>query len=127
MLCEDTIYSPEYQAHQLHTSVGDIPLMLVSDVSGADWGLLWLAPDAEKPMGYTYDCHYVFFVGCGVAYVTLGSSYATVRQRVYVTPGFVFDVPCGNFYAIANAQAKGHVTMMFVKAPAPATTALAAC
>jgi mannose-6-phosphate isomerase-like protein (cupin superfamily) len=117
LLFKDTVYSPEYQAHQLSSSVGDFRCMLISDVSGAEWGLFSLMTDAEKPMRYTHNCHYVFFIVCGVAYVTLGSSYAAVRQRVYVTPGFVFEVPRGNFYAIANAHAKGPVTIMFVKAP----------
>ncbi len=91
--------------------------MLVSDVSGVEWGLFSLRAGAAKPMRYTHACHYVFFVVCGAAFVTMGSSYAARRQRAYVTPGFAFEVPRGNFYAVANAQADAPVTIMFVKAP----------
>ncbi len=109
-----TIYRAEYQSRQLSNG-GDLRRMLVGDESGVEWGMFTLMGGVEKPQRYTGHFHYIFFVVCGRAYLTLGDRYNVANTEASLAPGYSAEVQRGNYYSIRNAAATSPVTFMFYK------------
>jgi uncharacterized RmlC-like cupin family protein len=49
--------------------------MAFHDVAGVEWGMFTLMRGARKPQRYTNQHHYILFVVCGRARLTLGDQY----------------------------------------------------
>jgi hypothetical protein len=113
------MYRVDYQSRRLGEG-GGLRQMLVCDVSGVEWGMFTLMGGVEKPQRFTGQFHYIFFVVCGLAYLTLGDAYNVPYTEAPMAPGFCAEVQRGNYYSIRNADAKAPVTFMFYKTPGPA-------
>ncbi len=113
------MYRAEYQSRQLSHGDG-LRRMLVGDVSGVEWGMFTLMGGAVKPQRYTDHFHYIFFIVCGRAYLTLGDRYIVPYSEAPLAPGFAAEVQRGNYYSIRNADATAPVTFLFYKARGPA-------
>ncbi len=92
---------------------------MVRDVSGVQWIKLTLLGGVAKPQCHTGPFHYIFFVGWGRAYLTLGSRYTVPSENVPMAQEYVTEVQRGNSYSIWNADATAPIKFMFCKTLGP--------
>jgi hypothetical protein len=74
--------------------------MLVSNVTGVEWGVFSLMGIAEKPRLFTDQYHCLFFVLRDRASFTIGHKYKVPLTEFKVAEGFTAQVPRGHYFRI---------------------------
>ncbi len=111
-----TIYRLQYLASQLsRCGGGGLREEQVQGGQGVGWGMLTLMGNEEKPLFYSNQYQYIFFVVRGRANLKIGDGYKVEGSDVPLDEGFVAEVPRNNHCCIKNANAKLHATFLYYR------------